>query len=101
VVPTGGGRDVEARGVLLRQRDEVLHRGDAELRLHREHVGRGRKLGDRGEILEGIVGQRLVEAGIDSIGAGREQQGVAVAVGARHSAHADVAAAAALVLDHH
>jgi len=32
------------------------------------------ELGDGREVLEGIVGQRIVEAGVDGKGAGRQQR---------------------------
>ncbi len=92
-------RDIELVRILLRERDELLHRADGKIGLDREHVRRNRKLADRGEVLERIVGDRLVEAWIDGVSAGREQDGVAVRIGARRQAHADIAAAAAAVLD--
>ena len=51
------------------------------------------------EILERIVGDRVVKAVIDRIGVGREQDRVAVRFGARGIFHADIAAGAAVVLD--
>ena len=91
-------RGVELVGIGLGEGDELLHRGGAEIRHHREHVRRHRELADGDEILERIVGRRVVEAGIDRVGAGRQQDRIAVGVRARDVAHADIAAAAALVL---
>ena len=51
--------------------------------------------------LNGSYGIGVVEARIDAIGAGGEQDGVAVGLGTRDVAVADVAAGAALVLDEH
>ena len=46
--------------------------------LHHESVRRGGELADADEILQRIVGDLVVEAGIDRIGVGREQDRVAV-----------------------
>jgi hypothetical protein len=68
VVPIGG-----VVGIGFGEGDELLHCGGAEIRHHREHVRRDRELADGGEILERIVGRRVVEAGVDRVGAGRQQ----------------------------
>ena len=60
---------------------------------------RYRRLADRHEILERVVRDRVVEAGVDHVGAGGEQDGVAIRLGRAAIAVADVAAGAALVLD--
>jgi len=82
----------------LGQRHEVAHGLDAQLRLDRENVGRCGDLRDGNEILERIVGQAVVEAGIHRIDAGGDQKRISVGLGACRAAHADIAAGAALVL---
>ena len=94
-------RDIEFFRIGFGERDELLHRADTERWLDRKDVGRGGELGDGGKILERVVRQLVIEAGIDSVGARRQQQRVAVRVGKRDGLHADVAAGAALVLYYH
>src|SRR6185312_2129639 len=57
------------------------------------------KLADRDEVLHRVERQVIVEADVHRIGAGGEQVGVAVRLGMRDVAHADIAAGAAAVLD--
>ncbi len=98
VVPIGGVETLNLSGFFFASATNSFIVLDAEVRLDGEHVRRDRKLADRDEILERVVGQVLVEPGIDRKGAGREQDRVAVGLRARDQAHADIAAGAAFVL---
>ena len=46
--------------------------------MHEQPVGRAGRLGDRREVLLGIVGRLGIEGGIDGEARGHEQDGVAV-----------------------
>jgi hypothetical protein len=76
------GRNIELVGTGLGERDELFHDANAQIGPHRKHVWRYRELAYRREIVERIIGQRLIKAGVDGVGAGREQDGVAVGLGA-------------------
>ena len=97
-VPIGGAETLNLSGSALASATNSFIVRGRQLGLHGEHVRRGGELADADEILERIVRQGAVQARIDHVGAGREQDGVAVGVGARGQPHADIAAGAALVL---
>ena len=64
-----------------------------------QHIGALRQQADRGEILDRVVVE-LVEPGIDRMGHGDDEQGVAVRRRLRDRLGADHAAGAAAVVDH-
>ena len=68
---------------------------------HHEHVRRRAQHHQRHEVLERIVGRVGVEARVDHVGAGADQQRVAVGRQPLHRRDGDVAAGAAAVLDDH
>jgi hypothetical protein len=68
-------------------------RGDQHARLHAEH-------GNRNEVVDRIVGQRLVERGGGTLRGGQQQDGVTVGIGLGGRGGADRAAGAGAVLDH-
>ena len=67
--------------------------------MHRQHMRPRRQQRDRRKILDRVVGDLAVEHRVRGEGAGDEQQRIAVGLGARRGAHADVLAAARHVLD--
>ncbi len=95
-----GARIVQRARLLLRARDQLLQGAHAHVRSHREDVGEKADLGHRLEVPDRVVGDLVVEAGIDGERIGRQQQRVAVGAGARDEGEADIAAGAAAVLDH-
>ena len=97
----GGGRAVAALArVGLHPVDQLLERLGRHLRADGDGEIEGGDLGDRLEVADGIVGQRLVDVGIDRHRRDRrEQQGLAVRRGGFHRLHADAALGAGAVLD--
>ena len=74
---------------------------DLGLLRHHEHVRRCAHHHQRHEVLDRIVGRVRIEARVDHIGAGADQQRVAVGRQPLHRLDRDVAAGAAAVLDDH
>jgi hypothetical protein len=102
-------RDAEAlrapahfAGIGLGIGDQLRHRLHRQVRMHGDDQRRLHHLGDRHEHLHRVVADVLVHGGAGGERATRRQQdGVAVGVGARDELGADAAArAAAAVLDH-
>ncbi|MNN56675.1 hypothetical protein D3C81_1716210 [compost metagenome] len=86
-------------GLGLRLGNDVRHAGGARaLGVGDQHVGHHGQQRDRGEVLDGVVVQVLVQRGVDRHAIGHDQDGVAVRLGARHAGRADVAARARAVL---
>ena len=98
----GAGAVIQRAGRGLGLGDQLLHRlrpGLAGHRQHRHGLGRG---GDRREIVDRIVGQRLVEVLVHhQRGVDRHQQRVAVRRGFRHLLRPDHGVAAGPVVDDH
>ena len=94
----GDGEPARARARLL---DEFLERARLQRGMHDQHQHVGGELGDRREVLDGVVGEVVHQARVDDMVRGVEQQRVAVRRRARHDGRADVAAGPAAVLDHH
>src|SRR5258708_267960 len=61
--------------------DQIRDRIDAEFGIDQDYIGRGAKLGDRREILVGIVRDLCVQAGIDDVRARGDQERIAVRLG--------------------
>ena len=57
--------------------------------------------GDGLQVFQQVIGQFAIDRDVGSNGAWRDQQGVAIGFGFGHHFHADVAASAQAVLDHH
>ena len=98
VVPIGGVAQLYFSGLARASATKSLI-VFAGARLDHECIGRRCEFADRDEILVGIVWQLIVEPVIHRIGVGREQDRVAVRLGARRIFHADIAARPAAVLD--
>ena len=92
-------RAVELVRIGAGERDEFLHRFRRQVGLDHEGIGRGGQFANPHEVLGRVIGDLVVERGVDRIGVGRQQDGVAVRVRARDGTHADIAAGAADVLD--
>ena len=101
-----GGADagravVQFAGFGFGECDEFLQRFNAKLRVDHHDVGIGGGHRDGREILQRIVGQFLVDPGIDRDRPGlAEQQRVAVGIGFSDEIGTDDRAGAAAVLDH-
>ena len=80
--------------------DEFLRVVRRHRRMHRQHDRHLHRLGECGEILHRVIGQRLGGELHDAVsGAGTEHQRIAVCCGARHEIRTDHAAAAAVLHD--
>jgi hypothetical protein len=64
-----------------------------------EHGGRGDREGDRFEVLHGIIGNLVVQGGINDVVGTIDENGVPVGYRLGHPASAHIAAGAADVLD--
>ena len=86
-------------GIGLDERDEVLDGVRRHRRMDRDHQGGGDRERDQVEVLFEFIGDFVVERGIDHVARIDHEQGVAIGRHPCHSAHGDIAAAAAHVLD--
>ncbi len=68
--------------------------------MHQERVRHAREPGDRREVAREVEGEPLVERGVDGVGRGADQDGVAVRRRVDDAFGRDIAAGARLVLDH-
>ena len=88
-------------GLRLRQRDQLAHVLDRQLRRHRQRVGHDSDQADRREILHRVVGELGIDDGVGDVrGRGRHAERVAVGRGLGDRIGADGAAGAGAVLDH-
>ena len=79
---------------------EFFDRLRRQRRVDRKHLGRGDRERDRVEVPLRIIGDFVVQAGIDDVGGSvGDQRGVTVRRRLRRPAHADIAAGARYVLD--
>jgi hypothetical protein len=92
---------VELAGICPRPGDQLGHGPERRLRRNHEGVGGSPDHRDRHKILEGIVARLSIEARIDDVSAGADQQRVAVGRCAGRGRNADIAARAAAVLHDH
>ena len=83
----------------LGQREQLLQVGGLEVGVGDQDVGRGAGDDHRLEVGLGRVAGVLAQARVDRVGAGGDEQRVAVGVGLGDRARGDVAAGAAAVLD--
>ncbi|MNI83855.1 hypothetical protein D3C73_1407030 [compost metagenome] len=92
---------IQRIAAFLDQLDEVLDVIDLQAAGHDQHVRAGAHQGDRRQILQRVVAQRfLVQRGRGHQRAvDRVKQRIAVRLGLRHHARADVATGAGLVVD--
>ena len=96
-----GRRERDLAGLCLRQRDQFLRGCGRHGRMHDQHQRRGGEQRDRREILLRVVGQLAGEqAGIDHERTVDHADGVAVRRGGRDRLRADLAGAAAAIVDH-
>jgi hypothetical protein len=101
----GGGartrRSEAALGrILLEQSHQLGHGADPQRGADKQHVGQHGHQGHRLEVLDRVVGQVLVQAGVDGVGAdGAAEQRVAVGLGLGHVGGAHGAGRAGLVVD--
>jgi hypothetical protein len=86
-------------GLGFRERDEFLHVARRHAWMHGEQPRHQRHHRDRREVLERVVGQRLVHMRIDRMGADQQAQCVAIGRGPRQRVGADDVVAAGLVVD--
>ena len=94
--------DRELARLRARQGNQLLNGLRRHVVVHRQDVGREGDLGDRREVLDRIVRQRLVEAQVgDDRGVARHHQRVAVGRGLGDEAGREAAAGADLALHHH
>jgi hypothetical protein len=102
MVPLPGVAKLTFAGVGL----QVLHElgkvvGRHQLGVDHDHAGRLDDLGHADEVVDGVIGQLLEHGGVHAMGGQRgNAEGHAVG-GTCHFGHADGAAGAGLVLDHH
>ncbi len=89
----------ELAGTRFRERDQVFRRFHRKRRMHDEEVRLADALGDRREIAQRIVGQRLVDRRRDRERGQREQQHVAVGRRSRDDLRADHGASAGTRID--
>ena len=91
---------VHRAGLALGERHQFLHRGHADGRVHRQHERERTDHRHRREVLHRVVGQLVVEAGIEGHRpACADEQRVAVGRGLRDKVGADDRVRARLVLD--
>ena len=95
---TRGGEGVLSR-IGFDEFHQLLHRLGRNAGVHEQAVGRPRGLGDRREVLVGVVGRLGVEARIDGVARRHEQDRVAVARRPGGGAHTEIAASPCHVLD--
>src|SRR5262249_4004866 len=98
-----GGTDAgRGEGVLARicpeQVDKLLHRVRRNAGINEQTIGRARRLGDGREVTLGVVGRLGVEARIDGVARGHEQDRVAVGRRLGGGPHAEIAARSGPVL---
>ena len=97
--PNGGKGELARIG--LGVGDQLRHRLHRQAWIYNEHEWRLRKLRERNEIDQRIVGQALIERDVDRHGRRRRhQQRVTVRVGLLHVGRRDDRPGAGLVLDH-
>jgi hypothetical protein len=95
-----GGSKRELPGLGLRQRDQLVNALYGHRRVRNEHQRERAEARDAGEIAREAVGQLGVQARVRGERGGQEHQRVAVRRRARNELRADVAVAAAAVVDH-
>ena len=83
------------------QGHELRQGGHRQVSFHRQHLGEDHDLADRREGGQVVEGQPAHEQRIDQVGAGVQQQGVAVRCGAGHLPAAKRTAGAGAVFHHH
>jgi hypothetical protein len=99
--PAGGEGEV-APGARLRQRDQLLQRVHAEVRVHHQHVLVGGDLRDRGKRGGEVHLVAALQVRVDhDVGADGEEQHQPVRPRPCHRERAHVASGAAAVVDHH
>src|SRR5215831_11023269 len=96
-LPDPGGRVAVLAGTGFDQRDQLIDRLRRQRGVYaeRHHVGDGDR--DGVEVLVGVVGDRAVEARIDDVAAGHDEDRVTVGRRLRGPAHTDIAPSARYV----
>ena len=86
-------------GIGFRALDQVGEIDDVAVRPRHDGVRRGAEIGDRSEVLLGIVAAGPLQQTIDENDARGHQQRVAIGIGFRHVADADIAVCAGVIFD--
>ncbi len=92
---------VDLAGIGLGVGDQFRHRLRRECRRCDQHERQRDEAADRRDVAQEVERQLLVEGGVDRVGGGGQQDGVAVGRRADHRLRRDVVGGAGLVLDHH
>ena len=78
----GAGRGiVEIAGTRLGERNHFLDGFHRQRRMHYQHIGREREQVDAREIINGVVRQLGIQAGVEPVAGGYDQYGVAIGRG--------------------
>ena len=80
--------------------DELLQRGHAQRRMHGNHQRLRRELGDRREVVDGVVVGRRIEMRLQAETVGPREQRITVGGRLGREVVADAASRARLVVDH-
>jgi len=81
------------------ERNELFDGGHRNGWMHEHYIGGRGCQGDGGKILEWIVGNFRIEAGVDDVAGANNHDGVAVRSRVRSNTHAKISTSAWLVLD--
>src|SRR5712692_9125758 len=93
--------DVELVGIRPCRRNQFTHRADLRIRVHHHYEVKKADGGNRGKVVQRVVGQRLEQGRAHRIAVGDEEQGVAVWFRLRDRFRRDDSPSARPVLDEH